>query len=194
MFFVTYLHFWCSPVFVEITWWHLEVCTYNFNNTVSLTICLKLCVVDVHRTFLCTHSSWVYFSSQFSLDVLNSLWNYIPWCNIIWHPLYKEKHMLAIGSAMRMLFLGNQFSSAILRNLHVHYLFEAIQKCWALRWPSELSKRCWYYMWPTLLSVLSRRIPCSLVDCPGKGKWHMGLGLRDSFCLGTVYRPPQMTH
>lgn len=69
--------------------------------------------------------------------------NLFPNVISIWHPLYKEKHMLAIHSAVWMQLLGSQPSYAILRNLHFHYLFEKMQKCWALRWPSELKKGFW---------------------------------------------------
>lgn len=71
----------------------------------------------------------------------------------IWHRLHKEKHMLAIRGVMRMLFLGNQFSSAILKNLHVHYLFEKTHKCWALAevtfWAEQslLMLRVTYFAW-----------------------------------------------
>lgn len=83
---------------------------------------------------MCLGLSFMHILPEYIFLTSSCLMSLIPYETIfpdvisIWHPLYKEKHMLAIRGVMRILFLGNQFSCTILRNLHVHYLFEKMQK------------------------------------------------------------------
>lgn len=121
---VAYLCFWSSSVFMEITWWHFEVWFHNFHPK----LCCQ-CAQDL--SFVCPLPESVFLTSSYLMSLI-PYETIFPDVISIWHRLYKEKHMLAIRGVMRMLFLGNQFSSAILKNLHFHYLFEKTHKCWAL--------------------------------------------------------------
>jgi hypothetical protein len=116
--------------------------------------------------------------------------NVFPNVRSIWHPLYKKKHMLAIRGAVWVRFLGNRLSYAILRNLHFHYLFEKVQKCWALMWPSELGKGCWILHLTYFAQCPEQKDIQHPRSSSGKGKWHMGLGLRGK----ALFRDPAQTY
>lgn len=116
--------------------------------------------------------------------------NLFPDVISIWHPLYKEKHMLAICGAVWKKLLGNQRSYSRLRNLHLCYLFEKMQKCWAWRSPSKLGER-WLN---TRLDLVHRLFwaevqPSSPGAALAQGGSIWDRGGEATFCLGNLHRP-----
>ena len=177
-------------MFMVITWWHFEDYFSSFKDRISLIVLLKppFCVFYCERTSLCPYSFLVHFPNKLLFMSLILYENLFLNVILIWRSLYKEKHMLAIHGVMWKELLGNQSSYAILRNLHFHYLFKKMQKCWALRWPSKLKKDCWI-LWPSLLDVLSRRTPSSPGAALAKGSGIWAWGGEAKLRLGTLHGP-----
>lgn len=115
--------------------------------------------------------------------------NLFPNVILICHPLYKEKHMLAIRGAVWMQLPGNPSSYAILRNpIFIIYL----KRCKnAEHWDDlqSLRKVAEYYVWPSLLDALSRRTPSSPGAALAKGSGIWAWGGEAKLCLGTLHSP-----
>lgn len=171
-----------------VTLWGLS----GFKNLTSLIAFLRLlfCVLLMcTELFFACIPPWYLSVTSECLVFLILHENVFPDVILICHPLYKEKHMLAIRGAVRMQLLGNQSSYAILRNpIFIIYL----KRCKnAERWDDlqSLRKVAEHHVWPSLLDVLSRRTPSSPGAALAKGSGIWAWGGEAKLCLGTLHSP-----